>query len=199
MIVTSTPGSEWDGVSLRRAGSPRHYGERMTELPLIDVGPLLDPTSDLDDRRRVGADLDRACRTSGFLLVTGHGVDPALRDDLERLSREFFALPDEAKARIAMPLAGAAWRGWFPVGGELTAGEPDLKEGVYFGTELGARRRARRPPAYRCTAPTSSRRSPPACGPRCCAGSTRSPASARRCSAGSPSASASTRTGSRGT
>ena len=137
MIVTSTPGSEWDGVSLRRAGSPRHYGERMTELPLIDVGPLLDPTSDLDDRRRVGADLDRACRTSGFLLVTGHGVDPALRDDLERLSREFFALPDETKARIAMPLAGAAWRGWFPVGGELTAGEPDMKEGVYFGTELG--------------------------------------------------------------
>jgi len=30
-----------------------------------------------------------------------------------------------------------AWRGWFPVGGELTSGEPDRKEGVYFGAELG--------------------------------------------------------------
>ena len=28
-------------------------------------------------------------------------------------------------------------RGYFPVGGELTSGRPDLKEGVYFGAELG--------------------------------------------------------------
>ena len=33
--------------------------------------------------------------------------------------------------------AGAAWRGWFPVGGELTSGRPDLKEGIYFGLEHG--------------------------------------------------------------
>ena len=32
-----------------------------------------------------------------------------------------------------MPLGGAAWRGWFPPGGELTAGVPDGKEGIYFG------------------------------------------------------------------
>jgi isopenicillin N synthase-like dioxygenase len=31
---------------------------------------------------------------------------------------------------------GRAWRGYFPVGGELTSGRPDLKEGVYFGEEL---------------------------------------------------------------
>ena len=33
---------------------------------------------------------------------------------------------------------GRAWRGFFPVRGELTSGRPDLKEGVYFGDELGA-------------------------------------------------------------
>src|SRR5689334_2246822 len=32
---------------------------------------------------------------------------------------------------------GRAWRGWFPVGGELTSGTPDRKEGLYFGAELG--------------------------------------------------------------
>ena len=53
-------------------------------------------------------------------------------------SREFFALPEAVKAEIAMARGGAAWRGYFPVGGELTSGRPDLKEGLYFGTELAA-------------------------------------------------------------
>ena len=35
-----------------------------------------------------------------------------------------------------MPRGGRAWRGWFPVGGELTSGIPDRKEGIYFGAEL---------------------------------------------------------------
>ncbi len=108
----------------------------MTSLPLVDVSPLLDPAADAAARARVGAEVDRACRDTGFLLVTGHGVDRELRDELERLFREFFALPDEVKAQIAMDRGGVAWRGWFPVGGELTSGRPDRKEGVYFGTEL---------------------------------------------------------------
>ena len=52
-------------------------------------------------------------------------------------ARAFFALDPDEKAKIAMPLAGRAWRGWFPVGGELTSGTPDRKEGIYFGAELG--------------------------------------------------------------
>jgi len=35
-----------------------------------------------------------------------------------------------------MERGGRAWRGFFPVGAELTSGQPDLKEGLYFGTEL---------------------------------------------------------------
>lgn len=107
----------------------------MPPLPLIDVAALVDPESRLATRETVGRSLDGACRTSGFLLVTGHGIDPRLRVDLESLARAFFALPEPEKALISMDRAGAAWRGWFPVGDELTSGEPDLKEGVYFGTE----------------------------------------------------------------
>jgi len=36
-----------------------------------------------------------------------------------------------------MALGGRAWRGYFPVGDELTSGKPDVKEGLYFGAELG--------------------------------------------------------------
>ena len=108
----------------------------MDTLPLVDLSPLLDPDADDASRRRVGEQIDAACRETGFLLVTGHGVDPGLRNDLERLSRDFFALPEQIKAEIAMAKGGTAWRGWFPVGAELTSGRPDRKEGVYFGTEL---------------------------------------------------------------
>jgi isopenicillin N synthase-like dioxygenase len=38
---------------------------------------------------------------------------------------------------IRMARGGRAWRGYFPVGDELTSGQPDLKEGIYFGAELG--------------------------------------------------------------
>ena len=38
--------------------------------------------------------------------------------------------------RIRMALGGRAWRGYFPVGAELTSGKPDQKEGLYFGAEL---------------------------------------------------------------
>ncbi len=103
---------------------------------MVDVSDLCDPDASADNCARVGREIDAACRNTGFLLVTGHGVDRALRDDLERLSREFFALPDTTKERIAMTRGGLAWRGWFPVGGELTSGQPDRKEGLYFGTEL---------------------------------------------------------------
>jgi polar amino acid transport system ATP-binding protein len=35
-----------------------------------------------------------------------------------------------------MALGGRAWRGWFPLGDELTSGRPDWKEGLYLGAEL---------------------------------------------------------------
>ena len=108
----------------------------MGAFPLIDVAPLLDPAASPREQLAVGRAIDAACRDSGFFLVTGHGIEPGLRDDLERLSREFFALPNETKAAISMRHGALAWRGWFPVGDELTSGEPDRKEGVYFGQEL---------------------------------------------------------------
>ena len=77
-----------------------------------------------------------ACRRHGFFYVVGHGIDEALGQRLERLSHAFFALPEAAKSELAMSRGGRAWRGWFPLGGELTSGHPDWKEGLYLGTEL---------------------------------------------------------------
>ena len=105
-------------------------------IPVIDIGSLLDRQRSPDERATVAAAIDRACREVGFFAISSHGVDLLLQARLDRAARTFFALPDRTKAEIAMARAGSAWRGWFPVGGELTSGRPDHKEGLYFGLEL---------------------------------------------------------------
>jgi len=120
------------------------------ELPVIDVAPLagqgLAAGEGLanGDRapaapaaaRAVAEQIQAACRTYGLFYVTGHGVPADLLAELADASAEFFALPVADKMEISMARGGRAWRGYFPVGGELTSGEPDLKEGLYFGAEL---------------------------------------------------------------
>jgi isopenicillin N synthase-like dioxygenase len=104
-------------------------------LPVIDVGPLVGPGS-AAARARVAGQIQAACRERGFFYVTGHGVPAGLLDQLAEASAEFFALPLADKLEIAMERGGRAWRGFFPVGAELTSGRPDRKEGLYFGAEL---------------------------------------------------------------
>ncbi|MFT3696765.1 MAG: 2OG-Fe(II) oxygenase family protein [Kofleriaceae bacterium] len=77
--------------------------------------------------------LAQACEQTGFFYVANHGIDMV---PLAFATRRFFAEPEAVKSRFAMARAGKAWRGYFPVGGELTSGAPDLKEGIYFGDEL---------------------------------------------------------------
>ncbi|MET0214643.1 MAG: 2-oxoglutarate and iron-dependent oxygenase domain-containing protein, partial [Vicinamibacterales bacterium] len=43
-----------------------------TELPVIDVSPLVTRSR---DRSRVSSEIARACRDSGFFYIVGHGVD----------------------------------------------------------------------------------------------------------------------------
>lgn len=107
--------------------------DRDQSIPIININPLIHGT---EDRLVVADEIGRACRDCGFFYVVGHGVDAELQERLEKLSQQFFAQGIETKMQIRMALGGRAWRGYFPVGGELTSGQPDLKEGIYFGAEL---------------------------------------------------------------
>ena len=80
--------------------------------------------------------IDRACRDTGFFAVPLPVELRSLRDEVMALSAVFFALPESTKEAVSMSVGGSAWRGWFPLGGELTSGVPDRKEGYYFGKEL---------------------------------------------------------------
>ena len=104
-------------------------------VPEIDVTPFI---TGHGEQLAVARMIDEACRETGFFSIVGHGVDSGLRTRLESQSQHFFAFDDAEKSSIAMAHGGRAWRGWFPVGGELTSGVPDQKEGIYFGAELAA-------------------------------------------------------------
>ncbi|ABA24606.1 2OG-Fe(II) oxygenase [Trichormus variabilis ATCC 29413] len=104
------------------------------QLPIIDISGLTCQRNNSSDV--VAQQIKQACQDYGFFYIVGHGVDEQLQTQLEHLSQEFFAQDQETKLKISMALGGRAWRGYFPVGNELTSGRPDLKEGIYFGSEL---------------------------------------------------------------
>jgi isopenicillin N synthase-like dioxygenase len=107
--------------------------DNYSHIPVIDISALVCGT---EDRHEVAAKIGQACRASGFFYIVGHGVDEHLQLRLEEVSQHFFAQDLETKLEISMSRGGRAWRGYFPVGDELTSGKPDLKEGIYFGAEL---------------------------------------------------------------
>lgn len=99
------------------------------------------PVIDLDrwrgggttERAEVAAAVDGALRTSGFLVVTGHGVDDEVLAEARAASLAVFALPAETKAKYTQS-DGIGSPGWIPLGAEANGysfGEPtppDLKE-----------------------------------------------------------------------
>ena len=105
----------------------------LSEVPVVDVGPL---------RRGEPADegaaaIDTACHDLGAFFVVGHGVADQARTRLAELATEFFALPESAKSQIAMAHAGRAGGAGSRSAASSRRRGADLKEGVYFGAELG--------------------------------------------------------------
>ncbi|KUI27194.1 oxidoreductase [Mycobacterium sp. IS-1742] len=86
----------------------------------------------------VAAEVDEGLQRAGFILVTGHGVDPALAADVRAAARAFFAQPHSVKARYSVPVGG---HGWIGPGAEAngyaegTETPPDLKESFSLGAD----------------------------------------------------------------
>jgi len=90
------------------------------------------------DADALAADVDEGLQRAGFIVVTGHGVDPELAAGVRAASREFFALPAAVKQRYSVPVGG---HGWIAPGAEANAyaegtdTPPDLKESYSLGAE----------------------------------------------------------------
>jgi isopenicillin N synthase-like dioxygenase len=75
----------------------------------------------------------------GFAIVRDHGIPQELIDRAEQLSKQFFALPEDAKRKYLIPGSGGA-RGYTAFGVETAKGAQafDLKEFWHVGRELPA-------------------------------------------------------------
>lgn len=91
-----------------------------------------------DDADAVAVEVDEGLQRAGFILVTGHGVDPGLAAAVRAASRAFFSLPDDMKNTYSVPVGG---HGWIGPGAEAngyaegTETPPDLKESYSLGAE----------------------------------------------------------------
>jgi len=65
-------------------------------IPLLDFSAFF---GDLQDRERVGAEVFRAARNTGFMYLRGHGIPGTSVDAAFGLAREFFGLTSAAKLR----------------------------------------------------------------------------------------------------
>ena len=102
------------------------------------------PTLDLRRFEAGGAErsnfvheLRSAAREVGFFYLVGHGIEDGLIRDVLKVSRRFFALPEQDKLDIQM-VNSPHFRGYNRAGYEHTRGKPDWREQVDIGPERPA-------------------------------------------------------------
>ncbi len=102
-----------------------------SEIPIIDVAPLIDGS----DPQSVAARVGEVCEQVGFFYVKNHGVPRDLVDAMYEATQRFFDLPFEAKQRLSVIGSGPTLRGYVPTYGENVDPEHtrDFKECFDFG------------------------------------------------------------------
>lgn len=108
----------------------------MPEFPIFDLQAYEAKT--LEDQRLAAIDIDRICRTSGFLAIRDHGIDAAIIDNMWTAVTDFFAAPRDYKQSASAPVPGYPY-GYLGPGTEALAKSqnvetpPDLKESFNGG------------------------------------------------------------------
>lgn len=103
-------------------------------IPVLDIGPALAGAPGA--RQALAERIARSAEDTGFLVLAGHGVDPALPAGCFAAAASFFALPDEVKLALKV---GELNIGFLPTGAQVIrtskiaeVKKPNLNESFYI-------------------------------------------------------------------
>ncbi|WP_149540307.1 isopenicillin N synthase family dioxygenase [Siccirubricoccus phaeus] len=108
----------------------------LLQVPVIDVAPFR--RGNAAAKREVARQVGQAVNDIGFLVITGHDVDPGLIAEMQRVSNEFFDLSLAEKQRVLRP-APDVTRGYIPLEAESVGRSQgvdvpgDLNESLMIG------------------------------------------------------------------
>ncbi|MCW3835180.1 isopenicillin N synthase family dioxygenase [Sphingomonas canadensis] len=110
----------------------------MLDTPLAEV-PLVSMKTQAEDPDGFAQAFGSSFQRFGFAMVSDHGVPQELIDRAWRITKEFFALPEDYKRQYHIPGGGGA-RGYTPFKTEIAKGAAlvDLKEFWHIGRDLPA-------------------------------------------------------------
>jgi isopenicillin N synthase-like dioxygenase len=118
--------------------------ESRPEIPVISIAALLSPASSEVEKQTISDEIGQACKGVGFFCISNvsAAVPSELRHSLVAQAHEvsrrrfcsilsiealfdsqFFERPEEFKMQISMRNS-KVYRGYFPLGDELTGGRP---------------------------------------------------------------------------
>ncbi len=104
-------------------------------IPVLDWSRF----SSGSDREGFVADLGKACRETGFFMISGHGIPQSLIDETFSVADRFFALPESEKSQLDIRNSKNN-RGWTAHGSEnlddSAPGQVDRKEAFNIGLEM---------------------------------------------------------------
>jgi len=107
----------------------------ISQVPSVNLTHYV--SGDRNDQLRFIEETGNAFSTIGFVALSGHYLDQELTDNLYRVVKEFFALPEKTKKNYEI-VGLAGQRGYTSFGKETAKGfkVPDLKEFWHFGQYL---------------------------------------------------------------
>ena len=108
-------------------------------IPVLDIAPTL--AGEPGAAEALAERVARTCEDTGFLVLSGHGIDPALPAACFEAAARFFALPDEVKLSLKV---GALNIGFLPTGAQVIrtskvaeVKKPNLNESFYIIRDRG--------------------------------------------------------------
>jgi isopenicillin N synthase-like dioxygenase len=127
-------------MNIFKAMAVKSLEEATRAIPVIDAGPAFrGEPGGLDAAAR---QMRQACESVGFFYLAGHGVPQAVIDAAFRASREFHALPLEAKLRLKLNENNI---GYLPVNESMQrastvhkATRPNFNESFFISHDRGA-------------------------------------------------------------